>query len=1079
MSVPFAPQALAAILIACLAPASAGALTGDDPGEFEQHVLPLLETHCFECHGPDAERVKGGLRMTGRPSLVAGGSSGPAVVPGHPEASLFMQALLWDDPLLEMPPSGRLDDESTEVLRAWIAGGAEWPGGGPGADEDLAAVGDAGGDGLDLEVARARWPFTPVVRPAVPEVAGGTSVRNPIDAFVLARLAAEGLDANPPATARTLARRASFDLLGLPPSLDRVQAFADDPSDDAWAKLLDELLARPEYGERWARHWLDVVRFGQTAGYENDAEIPFAWRYRDYVIEAFNADKPFDQFVREQIAGDELDEVTAESLIATGFYRLGPWDSEPDDERQAELDGLDDVVRTISEGFLGLTVGCARCHDHRFDPIAQDDYYGLLAFVNNVRPMEKRRFATDSATLTPLGFTRDAERRWELDRDRHVQQLEARWRDKTRGLRRELSKHVTREHGADVRQAVDPRIESYTDEQARVLQEAFGDHPLAGRLLSETTRDLNALDREIDAANGSFEGDLDWALSVREHGGVAPATHLLVRGDHRLPAHETPPRFPRVANRSDEDSWPSLPAPDAEAPSSERRRVLAEWVASASNPLTARVIVNRIWQHHFGRGLVATPNDFGAMGLPPTHPQLLDWLAAEFVQSGWSIKTLHRLIMSSSTYRRASVAANAEARRIDPDNTLLWRQHMRRLEAEELHDAMLVVSGALNPERGGRGFFPRLDRQALAGASRPGQGWEPSAEEQRNRRAVYSFVKRNLLPPLLDVFDAPDPSLPTAVRSSTTVASQALTLLNGEFSNRQAAAFAARLVAEAGEDEAAQIRRAYELLFARQPSAQEAAIASGLLHDLRAALADEPRQGSFASRVPARLDGGYLELATGEDLLAAPAEGWRVLPGRWGNDYNGTLEPLPGQHPTAILKQPRFRDGAVKARMFVERGSELSSLLLRSAPDDGGVTGVEVRVDCEAGRVALLLHEGSDAGGDAGADAGAGAGLMLAQADADLGFERGFDLRVRMDGPRVRVWIDGSPCLDESDPRLSRTGKVGVRTWGAGLRLAQLDIKLAEGLIPALDGEAGSTDREALEFLCLALFNLNEFLHVD
>jgi hypothetical protein len=564
-----------------------------------------------------------------------------------------------------------------------------------------------------------------VVRPAVPRV--GAPTASPIDAFLVQKLLAKGLSPAPLASRRELVRRAYFDLIGLPPAPEEIDAFVADGRPDAYERLLDRLLASPQYGERWGRHWLDVVRFAQTNGYERDDEKPFAWRYRDYVIKALNEDKPYDQFVREQLAGDELDVVTDDALIATAFYRLGVWDDEPDDRRQAEYDDLDDVLSTTGSTFLGLSVGCARCHDHKFDPIGQEDYYSMLAFLRNVKPYA-------NASLKDLG--------------------------------------------------------------ARAILA-----PLSG--------------------GGR-------TLAVSEHGPRPQPTHLLVRGNAGTPGKEVPPRFPRVLSRTDADAVPNLPPPKPGARSTGRRRALAEWVASPNNPLTARVMVNRLWHHHFGRGIVATPSDFGRTGVAPTHPELLDWLAAELVAGGWRLKRMHKVIMLSHAYRQSS-RVEARAARLDPGNALLGRQNLRRLEAEAIRDTVLAVSGQLNLSMGGRGVFPTLPAEVLSTQSRPGQGWGKSTPHEQARRSVYVFVKRTLGVPLLEVFDAASPDKSIAARTTTTIAPQALILLNGEFTDEQAKAFAERLLNEGGANPRANVERMFRLAVGRAPSAEEARIALGYL----------------------------------------------------------------------------------------------------------------------------------------------------------------------------------------------------------------------------------------------------------
>ena len=529
-----------------------------------------------------------------------------------------------------------------------------------------------------------------------------SGIRNPIDAFILARLEAEGLRPAPEADRVTLIRRLTYDLTGLPPTPEEVDAFLADAAHDAYERLVDRLLASPQYGEHWARHWLDLVRFGETNGYERDSAKPFAWRYRDYVIDAFNRDKPYDQFVREQLAGDEIDPGSAESLIATGFYRLGIWDDEPADRPQARYDTLDGIISTTGQVVLGMTVNCARCHDHKVDPIPQRDYYRLLAFF--------------------------------ID--------------------------VTHPDGKNLK-----KVESGAGSRIEVM-------------------------------------------SVAERGNAQ--AHVLLRGS---PALVGPPVEPGVPEVLDAGSG-------SFARGRGKRRALAEWLTDPRNPRTARVLANRLWQYHFGRGIVPTPNDFGKLGEPATHPELLDWLAAEVVANGWQIKPMHRLIVLSSAYRMSSRATPAELA-ADPSNRWFWRFPMRRLTAEEVRDSMLAVSGVLRYKAGGPSVYPPIPREVLAGQSVPGSGWKTSPPDEAARRSIYVHVKRSLLVPILAVHDAADTDSSCPVRYTTTVPTQALGMLNGEFANEQAVHLADRLRREAPGDLAAQVRRAIRLTAARDPDKDE------------------------------------------------------------------------------------------------------------------------------------------------------------------------------------------------------------------------------------------------------------------
>jgi hypothetical protein len=616
---------------------------------------------------------------------------------------------------------------------------------------------------------RQHWSFQPFAQPAVPAVQNPGWVRNPIDAFILARLEARGWQPSPPAEARALLRRVFLELTGLPPMPEAQDAFLKNPTPEALDTVVAELLARPAYGERWGRHWLDLVRYAETNGFERDAAKPHVWRYRDYVIRSFNQDKPFDRFVLEQLAGDELPDSDADALIATGYYRLGPWDDEPADPKEDRFDQLDDMVSTTAQVFLGLTLGCARCHNHKFEPLTAHDYYRMVAVFNTLQRPQKGRAELDLPAGTPAQVQAMAQRD-----------------ERLRILR--LS-------------ALGQRLATVADPFA-----ALGviSTEQAARKLRDTVPDL---------PRGYF---------MREPGPEPPPTHLLLRGSAARPGPEVAPGVPAVLVAKQ----PAFLPPDEHT--SRRRLALAQWIASADNPLTARVIVNRVWQFHFGEGLVRTPSDFGVMGSPPTHPELLDWLARRFVEDGWSLKKLHRLILSSNTYRmskRSRPGCAAE----DPENLLLWRVPYRRLEVEAIRDSMLAVSGQLNPKMYGPSMYPQVPKEALEGSSDPDKIWKASDEREAARRTIYAHIKRSMIVPLLEVLDVCDTTRTSAKRNVTSVAPQALTLLNGDFTNRQARHFAERLMREVGTDADRQIERAYVLALGRLPAATEREALRGFL----------------------------------------------------------------------------------------------------------------------------------------------------------------------------------------------------------------------------------------------------------
>jgi len=652
----------------------------------------------------------------------------------------------------------------------------------------------------------SHWAFQPVVRPAVPAVKSVDRVRNPIDAFVLAKLEAKGWTPAPAAPPAALLRRIHFDIVGLPPTLAEQDAFERDPS---IVRLIDELLARPAYGERWARHWLDVVRYADSNGYERDAAKPHVWRYRDYVIAALNSDKPYDRFVLEQLAGDELPDASAETLIAGGYYRLGPWDDEPADPAEDRFDQLDDLIDTTSQAFLGLTLSCARCHAHKFEPLSMRDYYGMAAvFAGLTRPKvgrgeldlpagsreELARIARRDKRLAELGG--EIDRFQAIHRETHLKSGKSKLPpDAVAALLVEPTR----------RSAAEKTLVAKHFKQAQAETDAALPAEAAAALAHLQSQAAELRSRVPDLPAGYF---------LVEPSPNPPTMHILNRGKAQRPGAEVPPASPAVLGAF-KAQFPS-PGPH----SSLRRLTLARWIADERNPLTARVMVNRVWQAHFGQGLVRSASDFGIMGDPPSHPELLDWLAAEFMSRGWSLKHLHRLILSSDTYRM-SKASRPDYARDDPDNRLLWRMPRQRLEVEAIRDAALSVSGALNPRLYGPAMFPALPKGAVEGSSDPQVVWKPSPEREASRRTVYAFVKRSLMHPMLETLDFSDTARSSPKRLSTTVAPQALTLFNGEFMNRQAELLADRLAREAGADLRRQIELAWRLALSRRPTALE------------------------------------------------------------------------------------------------------------------------------------------------------------------------------------------------------------------------------------------------------------------
>jgi hypothetical protein len=672
------------------------------------------------------------------------------------------------------------------------------------------------------ESPEAGWPFTPPHRPSVPEVRHREFVANPIDAFVLARLEAAGLSLSEPADRLTLLRRVTVDLTGLPPTVQEQDAFLGDTAPDAYARLVDRLLDSPRYGERWAQPWLDLVRYAETDGFKADDYRPEAHRYRDYVIKALNEDLPYDRFVRQQLAGDELEPGNPDALIATGFNRLWPDEYNAANLEQRRQEILDDVTDVTGAAFLGLTVGCARCHDHKFDPILQTDYYRLQAFFAALQPRDDLVAADVS------------------QKERYRAQREA-WEKATRDLRAEMdallaSKREELRHYAltkfrpEIQEAVltpEARRTPYQWQIALMAEKQLQreEKQAPTRLPEEKKKRYQELEQRLAAAGPKPPAALPAVMAVNDVGPEAPPTHRLAGGDWRKPAQELQPGFPLFLGDAPADTH--LEAPVA---STGRRAALARWLTRPDHPLTARVMVNRLWQSHFGAGIVGTPNDFGTQGDPATHPELLDWLAVEFVEHGWSLKHLHRLMVTSATYCQTSLVDRtrpdqARAYAADKADKLLWHARRRRLEGEAIRDAMLCLSGELNPRLFGVSARPKLP----AGVS--SYAWKPDDRaEDQNRRSVYVFAKRNLRFPLFDAFDLPDMHNSCARRTKTTTAPQALVLLNGDFSLERARKWAADLSARFPDDEKGLVAHAYRAAWGRRATDDEVALGLKFLH---------------------------------------------------------------------------------------------------------------------------------------------------------------------------------------------------------------------------------------------------------
>jgi len=754
-----------------LLPLALSAQTVDEAGAiFAKHVRPLLREKCAGCHGPALQ--SNGLSLTSRDALLMGGKRGPAIVPGEASHSLIVAALEQTG-ALKMPPGGKLPAESVAAVRRWIDLGAPWVEEAPKTPAWKVAPADV-------------WEFQPLSHPVVPSGEG-----SPVDAFVAAKFREKKLTPAPRADRATLLRRATFDLIGLAPTPEEMRDFLGDPDPDttAFKKVVERLLASSHYGERWGRHWLDVVRYADSGGYSNDFERPSAWRYRDYVIRSFNRDKPYNEFVREQLAGDEIDANDSEKLVATGFLRMGPWEqtgmSVAAETRQA---WLDDVTHTTAATFLGLTMECARCHDHKFDPLPTKDYYRLQAIFASTE------FADRPAPFLPGESRPDFEAgRARMAKLLHMtEQKIASFNDLTR-------QRLMAKKGVKSIDEIPPaEQEKAIKSKEFITPEEFEREKVYNKRRELYTRSAQRYDPK--------------AYSVKD-GADAP-TFILPVGNLKTPGERVTPGVLNAVYVYDRPAHAEVP----EATSG-RRLALANWIANPANPLTARVMVNRIWAWHFGRGIAANPNNLGKMGEKPTHPELLDWLADYFIAHGWSVKEMHRVIMLSDAYQRA--AGQVEQ---DPDNRWLSHFSPRRLEAEELRDVILETSGELSADSGGPGTFSEINEdvarqpQQIMGSLMPAYRASPTRRE-RHRRTIYTFQKRNMIDPFLDVFNGASLNESTEKRGATTVPTQVFALFNSAFVHDMALAFAAR-VEKAGGD---RIETAYRYALNRAPRDAEKA----------------------------------------------------------------------------------------------------------------------------------------------------------------------------------------------------------------------------------------------------------------
>ena len=793
MQVPFKTIAillLAGLLFPCQAAAE------DDEGVrfFETRVRPLLAKHCYECHGE--EKQESDLRLDSFQELLRGGATAPAVVPGEPDESLLIHAVDYEDPELQMPPDGRLTDREIADLTEWVKQGAPHPDAG-----SEPAVKPRRGE-IDWDSARSFWAFQPLGDAALPVVRNRRWPSSSIDFFVLHALERQGLKPAPPADRRTLLRRATLDLTGLPPRPDQIEAFMADDAPDAYQQLVERLLASPQYGERWGRFWLDVARYSDSNGLDENIAHGNAWRYRDYVIAAFNGDKPYDRFLREQLAGDLMeadDHATRVALnTATGFLSLGPKVLAEQDVVKMEMDIIDEQIDTIGRSLMGMTLGCARCHDHKFDPLSTRDYYALAGVFKSTRTMES--FKTIARWNENSIATADQQQSF----DQHKQRIEAA-RKTVEQTTSTANKQLLEQLGKDATLPEKPE-EKYPEE----------------------TRKKLATEREaLKQLEGSLPS-LPTAMGVVDQEVTDLAVH--VRGSHLSLAEIVKRRVPELLSHVGSPQFSSQQS---------GRLELADWLTHPDHPLTSRVIVNRIWRWHFGRGIVSSTDNFGKLGASPTHPELLDHLASGLIQRGWSVKQVHRWIMLSSTYRMGS-RFDGRSARLDPANEWLWRFPLRRLEAEAVRDSLLAVSGLLDLGMGGsmlhvgnREFF--FDHTSI-----------DKTKYDSTRRSIYLPVVRNHLFDLFSLFDYADASMMNGNRNTSTIAPQALFLMNSDLIEQVTQALAEQVLASGsmedspGELLADRLEQLYMVTLGRSPGDDESRRAEQFL----ARFLEQPVTGS-------------------------------------------------------------------------------------------------------------------------------------------------------------------------------------------------------------------------------------------
>lgn len=792
------------MVVPALAGAAASSVALENTTDFARDIEPIFHTKCYQCHGPDTQMV--GLRFDRKEEALKGSYSGPVIVPGNAAQSKLIERVSSDKEGFRMPPAGNsLTASEISAIKAWINQGAIWP-------ENLASRAIA--QKPSQADRKSYWSFQPVRRPQEPVVGDRSWIRNPIDSFVLARLESEGIAPSPEADKITLIRRVSFDLIGLPPTMEEVSAFLMDNQPGAYERLVNRLLDSPHYGERWARQWLDLARYADSDGFEKDLPRPYAWRWRQYVIDALNRDKPFDQFTVEQIAGDLLPNVTLDKKLATGFNRNGLKNREAGVKREeARFEEVVDRTNTIGTVWLGLTVGCAQCHDHKYDPLTQKDFYQLYAFMNQTQDV-----TIDAPVAGELGPFLQSQpeyrkKRNELLAELKVPELQAEWEEKIRQAMDAPGKNLDWDFQVTAIRAMIDSIDSILprppNERSQKENDNLTDYFVQSpgpeidkdKPLREKFKDLQKKLQDLDKTYPS----LSQAYIVTQNP-ESTKTFIAVRGDYRRAGIEVQPEIPAV--------FP-VPPQSTEPP----RLRLAQWLVARENPLTARVAVNRMWQEFFGRGLVRTSNDFGLQGDKPTHPELLDWLASEFMDRGWSVKQMHKLMVTSATYRQSS-HDRPELREKDPANALLARQNRLRLSAEGIRDAALSASGLLYPMVGGASIRPPQP-ESVTKLTYGNAKWEETQGKERYRRGLYIHFQRTSPYPQLVNFDEPNANNAATERRRSNTPLQALNLLNDPVFTEAAQSLAVRTLSEAPDNWDARLDTVYEFCLNRKPSRTE------------------------------------------------------------------------------------------------------------------------------------------------------------------------------------------------------------------------------------------------------------------